>query len=84
MSCHSKIRFNRNSVLECILIAVRDGKEVMDFECGDCGGETHDLPPVSKIHNCQVCSKPILIPHRAIVKGKAHFVRRTKDLRIVN
>jgi len=84
MSCNSKIRFNRNSVLECILIAVRDGQEVMDFECGDCGSETHDLPPISKIHGCQVCSKLILIPHRAIVKGRADFVRRTEELIIDN
>lgn len=80
MSCHSKIRFNGNSVLECISIIMEGDQEFMDFECGDCGGETHNLPPISKIHKCQVCSKLIFIPPRAITKGRANFDRRMKEL----
>jgi len=71
MTCHTKIRYNKNSVMREITLTMKGGQEFMSFECGDCGNKTHNQPPVSGIHRCWACVKPILILPEAIRNARA-------------
>lgn len=71
MSCHEKIRYNDHSVASEVFIAMKDGMEFMGFECGDCKTKTHNQAPVTGIHHCWACAKPILILPAAIRNAMA-------------
>jgi ribosomal protein S27E len=79
MTCHHQLRFNDNSVLRFVEFTTRDGQEFMSFECGDCGNKTHNQPPVSGMHHCWACSKPILILPVAIRDARMSLKKKERS-----
>jgi len=79
MSCHEKIRYNDHSVASEVFIVMEDGMECMGFECGDCKNKTHNQAPVTGIHHCWACAKPILIMPAAINKARVDLQNELKE-----
>ena len=79
MSCHSKIRYNENSIADRVFITMKDEMEFMGFECGDCETKTHNQAPVTGIHYCWACAKPILILPAAIKNARADLKRKANE-----